>query len=283
MPSYFLPPLRSASLHGRTVAWREAGSGEGLPLVLLHGIGSNARAWAGQFATFARERRVVAWNAPGYVGSDPLPSEWPGPHDYAAVLADLLDTLGIARCVLVGQSLGAVMATAFALAAPRRVAALLLVSPAAGYRAPVGGPLPDMVVQRIADVHRLGATAMAEMRHARLLTARAAPQARAIVRQAMAEVVPYGYAQAARLLAAADLPAAATGLSVPTTVMWGEQDVVTPPDACRRVADAVPGGRAIGIPGGGHAFATEMPDQFNQVLRDVLAGADTHAEMPAWT
>lgn len=280
---YLEPALRSASLAGGSVAWREAGEGTGLPLVLLHGIGSNARAWAGQFAAFASERRVIAWNAPGYAGSDPLPADWPLPHDYAATLAGLLDHLGVARCVLVGQSLGAVMATAFALAAPQRVAELVLASPAGGYRTPRGEPLPETVATRIADVGRMGPVAMAEARYARLLTDRASPDAHAIVRQAMAEIVPHGYAQAARLLAGADLPAAVAGLRVPTTVMWGARDVVTPPDACRRVAEAVPGGRVEIVPEGGHAFAIEIPDPFNQAVGEVLARADARVEVLAWT
>jgi pimeloyl-ACP methyl ester carboxylesterase len=271
------------------MSWREAGPQPGhggidrLPLVLLHGIGSNARAWAGQFAAFSADRRIVAWNAPGYAGSDPLDAAWPLAADYADALTALLGHLAIDRCVLVGQSLGAVMATAFALRSPQRVAALVLASPAAGYGVGVGQALPDKVAQRLVDLDTLGPEGLAAARYARLLTERASPEARAIVHRAMAEILPQGYAQATRLLAGADLVAAAEGLSVPTVTLWGDADVVTPPAACRRVADAVPGGRSVVIIGGGHAFATEMPDMFNTALTPVLADADARMGVLSWT
>ncbi|WP_422056274.1 alpha/beta fold hydrolase [Sphingomonas sp.] len=274
MPRYFEPELISRPIAGRLQAWREAGAGDRLPLVLLHGIGSNSRAWAGQFAGFAAERRVVAWNAPGYAGSAPLASEWPIPGDYAQALGVLLDHVSIARCVLVGQSLGAVMATAFALGRPDRVAALVLASPASGYGVPAGKPLPDGIAQRIADVETLGPEGLAAARYGRLLSHGACEQAHAIVRQAMAEVVPRGYVQASRLLASADLTTAVAGLSVPVTTLWGGADVITPPARCATVAAAAPGGVGIEIPGGGHAMATQRPEQFNQALRTVLADAD---------
>ncbi|OAN56540.1 alpha/beta fold hydrolase [Sphingobium sp. TCM1] len=281
MSLYLEPSLRSARISGRVQAWREAGEGPALPLVLLHGIGSNARAWAGQFAGFSQERRVVAWNAPGYAGSDPLSNFWPLSSDYADALGALLDHLAIKRCVLVGQSLGAVMATAFALAAPERVAAMTLTSPASGYAVPVGGVLPEGVAKRIADIEALGPEGLAVARYSRLLAPGASAQAHAIVRSAMAEVVPQGYAQAVRLLASADLPSAVTALRVPTMTLWGSEDVVTPPAGCARVAAATPGGRFESIEGGGHAVATERPEAFNQTLRRVLDEADA-AEGVAW-
>lgn len=275
------------------MAWREASPeraaeqgrepSDRLPLVLLHGIGSNARAWAGQFATFASRRRVVAWNAPGYAGSDPLDTAWPVPDDYADALAGLLDHLAIARCVLVGQSLGAVTATAFATRMPHRVAALVLASPAAGYGVAAGATLPDAVAQRIVDLDALGPAGFAYARYARLLSDTASTEAHAIVRRAMTEVEPRGYAQAARLLAGADLVAAVTVLTVPTLTVWGDADVVTPPATCRCVADAVLGGRSVVLFGGGHAVATEMPDMFNATLAPVLADADARLGGMSWT
>lgn len=274
MPRYFEPELISRPIAGRMQAWREAGAGDRLPLVLLHGIGSNARAWAGQFAAFAEERRVVAWNAPGYAGSAPLASDWPIPGEYAQALGALLDHLGIARCVLVGQSLGAVMATAFAVDDPDRVAAMVLASPASGYGVKVGGPLPAGVAQRISDIETLGPEGLAAERYARLLSEGASEQAHGIVRRAMAEVVTRGYIQASHLLASADLPMAIARLRVPVTTLWGSADVITPPAGCAAVAAATPGGVGVQIAGGGHAMATQDPEQFNQALRTVLAHAD---------
>jgi pimeloyl-ACP methyl ester carboxylesterase len=272
--TYLEPPLRTARVDGAERAWREAGEGPGAPLFLLHGIGSNARAWAGQFAAFSNGRRVVAWNAPGYAGSTPLACEAPSPDDYACAALALMDHLGLGRAVVVGQSLGAIMATAVALRAPQRVAALGLTSPASGYGVPQGEALPEKIARRIADLSALGPVGLAERRAGALLTDAASGEARALVYKAMSEVVPEGYAQAVRMLAAADLPRDVQGLTVPVRVVWGGADQVTPPQGCRRVAEAAPGASWVEIPGLGHGAATEAPDLFNAAIEPLLAAAD---------
>jgi pimeloyl-ACP methyl ester carboxylesterase len=271
MSDYSEPPLETARIGGALRSWRSAGRGSAPPLVLLHGIGSNSSSWAGQFAGLAGDRRVVAWNAPGYSGSDNLPSPWPSARDYGAALIALLDHLEIQRCVLIGQSLGAIIAAAVAVETPSRVAALMLASPASGYAAQPGGDLPPSVASRFAEVETLGPRGLADKRAGRLVTERASTAARDLVWRAMSEVTIDGYRQASRMLACADIKRDAARLTVPTIAAWGSEDVVTPPASCRVVADAVPGGRAIEVPALGHGFATEDPAAFNAVVRELLA------------
>jgi pimeloyl-ACP methyl ester carboxylesterase len=244
----------------------------------MHGIGSNSRAWAGQFARFSAERRVLAWNAPGYAGSDPLPMPAPVAEDYAAAALAWLDHLGIGRCVVVGQSLGAIMATALARLAPERVAALALASPASGYGVAPGDPLPDKVAARIEDVRRLGPAGLAAARAGRLLTAQASDEAFAMVQIAMAEVEPAGYEQAVRLLGGADLArdvAQVAGAMAPMLVLWGSEDIVTPPAGCASIAQAAaPYAARVQVQGGGHAFATEIPMAFNDAIAPLIAASD---------
>lgn len=263
------PALRVLTLGDAQRSWREAGRGHALPLVLLHGIGSNAGAWAGQLAALSQGRRVIAWNAPGYEGSTPLDDDAPSPSAYAGALGELLDGLGVERCVLVGQSLGAIMATAFALDHPDRVERLILTSPAIGYDIPVNGLLPAGIAERISDMTTLGPAAMAEKRYARLLTPRAGPDAHDAVRTAMAEATLRGYTQASRLLAHSNLLAMVAALRPAVDVIWGAEDVITPPEACRRVAQAA-GAPEHELPGLGHAAATEDPTAFNVALRRIL-------------
>lgn len=272
---YHEPDLHIVQLGEQAIAMRQAGAGPGLPLVLLHGIGSNSSAWAGQFAGFARERTVVAWNAPGYAGSAPLPVSTPAPEDYAESLFALLDALSIDRAVLIGQSLGAIMATAAALLRPERVAGLVLASPAGGYGTPADGDIPERVAERIREVEEHGPAGLAQRRADRLLTGNASVDARAIVHRVMSEVTVKGYAQASRMLAHADLAGMAARLAVPALVMWGEDDIITPPAGCMRIAAAVPNGRSVALPNLGHGFATEAPAIFNTVLAGFLAELET--------
>ena len=275
---YYEPPLSQAEIGGRRFTWREAGHGPGLPLLLLHGIGSNARAWAGQFAGLSGRRRVIGWNAPGYGGTTPLASHWPSPDDYAGAALDLADHLGLRVFVLIGQSLGAVVAAAIVQRDSARVAALVLTSPASGYGASPADGLPASVESRLIELERSGPEGFAMARASRLLGSQSSGEARAIVRAAMAEVEPHGYAQAARLLAGADLPAAVAGMALPAMVVWGSEDVVTPPASCRAIARAMRNADAIEMPGAGHAVATELPVLYNTTIAPLLDAADRACE-----
>jgi DNA-binding IclR family transcriptional regulator/pimeloyl-ACP methyl ester carboxylesterase len=122
---------------GGQVSVRECGSARdgALPLVCLHGIGSGSASWLEAALLLSGRTRVIAWDAPGYGASTPLSMEAPRGGDYARRLHALLDAMGIRRCVLVGHSLGALMAAPAVRQDAERFAALALISPARGYGA----------------------------------------------------------------------------------------------------------------------------------------------------
>ena len=84
---------KAAETAGGAITYLEAGQGE--PLVLLHGIGSGSASWTAQIEKYSSDYRVVAWDAPGYGGSDPVGPMAPAATDYAARLEAFLDALGI--------------------------------------------------------------------------------------------------------------------------------------------------------------------------------------------
>lgn len=110
-------------------------TGEGPPVVLLHGLTATRRYVLHGSRSLERSgHRVIAYDARGH--GDSSPAEAPEAYEYADLLADLravLDDRGVERAVLVGNSMGAHSAAAFALAEPERVEALVLVTP--GYPA----------------------------------------------------------------------------------------------------------------------------------------------------
>ncbi|MGW8068788.1 alpha/beta fold hydrolase, partial [Klebsiella pneumoniae] len=109
--------------------FREQGSG--IPLTLLHGISSGAASWHKQMALPGY--RVLAWDMPGY-GESPMLAATPADAgDYADALARMLDRAGVEQTILVGHSLGALVAAAFAAKYPQRVLYLVLADVAQGY------------------------------------------------------------------------------------------------------------------------------------------------------
>ena len=254
---------------GQRVGYREAGAAlannGALPLVLLHGIGSGAASWVQQFEALGGTRRVLAWDAPGYGASTPVTSASPEATDYAEVLRDWLDALGIERCVLVGHSLGAIIAGAFAAANPQRVAGLLLISPAGGYGAAAADVRETKRDQRLAMLAELGPAGLAEKRSANMLSQHADDTARAWVRWNMARIVPRGYAQATHLLANADLATDLARFHGRINVVVGADDTITPPSACERLALSACTPLQI-VPRAGHAGYIEAADAYTAII-----------------
>ncbi|KUJ82719.1 alpha/beta hydrolase [Ruegeria marisrubri] len=256
--------------HGLT--WVER-PGNGPTLVLLHGIGSNATSFKPLLAHLPVSARVVAWNAPGYCGSVPLPQDWPVAQDYAAALGQLVDNLGIQTFALLGHSLGALVGAAYAANHADRVSRLWLASPALGHGVPQGGQLSIAAKTRIDDLSRLGAEGFAEARASNLLHApEDYPEVLALVRKAMARVTLPGYAQAARMLASGRLLDDAERLAVPTDVIVGAMDCVTPPEGARRVYEILhttARGQFTELPFAGHAIYQQSPRRFAEAMHAV--------------
>jgi pimeloyl-ACP methyl ester carboxylesterase len=251
----------------RALSYREANgvANEALPLVLLHGIGSGAASWVQQLEVLGAKRRVLAWDAPGYGASTPLEADSPVASDYATALKEWLDALGIDRCVLLGHSLGAIIAGQFAATHAARVAGLLLLSPAGGYGAAFAEVRESKRAQRLAMLQELGPQGLAEKRSANMLSAHASDAARAWVRWNMSRVIARGYAQATHLLASADLASDLARYEGRINVAVGADDTITPPEACERLAQAA-GTQLQVVPRAGHAGYIEAPAAYTALI-----------------
>lgn len=255
--------LHSMNAQHGALTWREAGSGDAI--VLLHGIGAGAASFEGQLEGLSGNHRVIAWDAPGYGESAPLANPQPIARDYAHALDGLLQHLGISELVLVGHSLGALMAAAWAAAASVRLKALVLAAPARGYAGSSTETRQAKWQERIDLVQRLGVEGLAEQRSAGLCAPKASAQAIEMVRRNMARITAGGYAQAAHMLAHDDLLSHLRRVQAPIHVLCGEFDTVTPPAACRAVAEAA-SSPYVALSGVGHACYVEDAGQFNNAL-----------------
>ena len=142
-----------------TLQYRRAGAAATPTHVLLHGIGSASGSWLPLLERLQADPAwgALAWDAPGYGASTPLPMARPRAEDYGRAVWAWLDALSLRTpVVLVGHSLGALMAAAAAALAPERVRAVRLLSPARGY---ADGPEAEREAvrrQRLANLAQLG-------------------------------------------------------------------------------------------------------------------------------
>jgi pimeloyl-ACP methyl ester carboxylesterase len=267
------PPRRAADAKGRSITYREAGDAAAPALVLLHGVGSGSAGWALQLKSLpARGWRVIAWDAPGYGGSSALGKSIPVAQDYAEALVDLVAALGLKKFCLLGHSLGALIAASYCrLTSTARVEKLILASPASGYGKETPEGQQAKIKDRLTAMQQHGPEGLAERRASSLFTPNAPPAAIAQARAVMRRLRPEGYIQALAMLARADIFNDAPGIAVPTLVMCGSGDNVTPEAGCRRIATAISGARYETLPGPGHGCYAEAPALFDATLLRFLA------------
>jgi len=245
---------------GAQVAVRQRGApGPQASVVLLHGISSGAASWLQVALSLPPQTHVLAWDAPGYGESTPLPVVAPAAEDYARRLHGLLQALGCARCVLVGHSLGALMAAAHARGAGAGVVTrLVLISPAGGYGMAGQADASERVrSQRREALRMLGVAGIAQRIDQRLLSPAADEAARQWVRWNAARLQAGGYLQAVELLCRTDL-GAGSPLAMPVEVHCGDADVVTTPEASAAWARRLAAPFHL-IDHAGHASPTEQP------------------------
>ena len=240
--------------------FREQGSGT--PLTLLHGISSGAASWHKQMALPGY--RVLAWDMPGYGESPMLATARADAGAYADALARMLDRAGVQKTVLLGHSLGALVAAAFAARYPQRVRYLVLADVAQGY-GQAEAEQREKVWQGRQQQMALGGAAMAEGRAAKLLRAGAREADVATVAAGMRRLRSEGYLAAAWMLAHEDIHRWLAGYRGRFAVWCGEQDAITQPELVQGVALRY-GMPYLAIPQAGHASYLDNATFFNQQL-----------------
>lgn len=251
------------------LGYEEAGEGERTPLVFLHGVGSDKSVWRPQLRQFATERRSLALDYPGYGDSDPTP-EGTSRDDYAAAILAAMDSLGVQRAHVCGLSLGGVVAIAMHAAAPDRIASLILADTFAAH--PDGQAIYDRSIAASSDLRVL-----AEARVDVLLGQPADPDVRREVIETMAAISPAAYRVGAEAVWLADQRERVHGIRVPTLVLCGTEDKVTPPALSRELVQLIPGARLEMIEGAGHLGNLEKPDAFNTLVGAFVRAVDSHA------
>jgi pimeloyl-ACP methyl ester carboxylesterase len=251
-------------------------TGQGEPLVLLHGIGTNGTIWRRVIPSLAAERIVVAPDLPGLGRSDAADAEFDLDAVAGALSAELARRAS-APFDLVGNSLGGAIALLLAARHPELVRRLVLVSPAGFTPRPpaisallgVIGPHAIALRRRIGSQFAWSATARRVLLWGNIAEPQRLPGADA---RAMLES-SRGSAQIGPALASivqADLRDELAGLTRPLGVIWGERDRVVPIRTLEVIRELRPDAVVETIPRAAHVPHVERPEEFVAVLRRVL-------------
>lgn len=253
---------------GLRVAYRR--SGQGPPVVLLHGFLGDSREWESVQESLASGFDVVAWDAPGAGQSFDPPESYRLP-DYADRLAELLDALHLDRVHMVGLSFGGALALEFCRRHQSRMRTLILTSAYAGWP----GSLPaNEVAARLESSLRLARGSVPDLVAAMLPTMFPASTPAEMVdgyAALMADVRPGGFRTMARALAEADLRDVLPMITTPTLLVYGDADVRAP----RPVADAlhagIAGSQLVMLPGIGHLTNVQAAPALTAEIRAFLS------------
>ena len=256
--------------------WRQDGPEDGLPVVLIHGLGLNRECWDWTVPDFEDRYRTVTYDLHGHGESADLP-ETPSLAMFAGQLAGLLDRLGIDRAAIVGFSLGGMIARRFAQDHPDRAGALaILHSP--HRRDPAA---QAAILKRVAQAREAGPEATVEAALERWFTDgfRAAnPATMDRVRGWVLANDPAVYHTIYRVLAEGveEVAAPDPPLRLPALVMTGEEDHGNGPEMTRAIAAGIDGARMVILPGLRHMALVEDPEAVNRPLRAFLDRVHGH-------
>jgi pimeloyl-ACP methyl ester carboxylesterase len=240
-------------------------TGDGDPLVLLHGVGTDHRAFRPQSIRLAARFRTLAWDMPGYGCSPPLdPLDWPGLAD---ALARLLDREGIARAHVLGHSIGGMVAQVFAVRHAARVRSLVLSATSPAFGRPDGDWQREFVRQRLAPLETGKTLAdLAEATVDGLIGPKASRAARAHAIACVGQVPVAAFAAAIRLIVTFDGRADLPRIACPTLLLAGEADANAPAAMMEKMAEKIPGAAFRVLPGCGHLANLEDPDAFDAAI-----------------
>lgn len=244
--------------------------GRGLPVVFIHGFPLDRTLWQPQLGALVDRCRCIA---PDLRGFGETPARAPYSMDrYADDVAALLDVLGIERAGIAGMSMGGYVALAFWRRHRERVRALLLTDTRAGADTPAGREGRHAV---IALARERGSVAVAEKLIQTLVgetTKRQRPEIVAALRTMLERASVEGIVGASEaMLARPDSTPTLATIDVPTLIVVGDEDVLTPPAEAEALRRGIAGSRLEVIAGAGHASNFERPAAFNHLVSEFVA------------
>lgn len=251
-------------------AFTSLGSGA-TTVLMLHGIGGGHLSFAPQVETFATAGyRAVAWDMPGYGHSAPIePYTFKG---LAQSCIALIETLNCDELVLLGHSMGGMVAQEVVARRPELVAKLVLCGTSPSFGKPDGDWQQAFVRERMAPLEAGRSMAeLAEVLVPQMVGPGSLPEGVRLATHCMAQVPPATYRRALECLATFDRRAGLPAIRVPTLLVAGEFDKNAPPAVMKKMAGAIAHSSFLEMKGVGHLQNLEAPDDFDALVLNFLA------------
>ena len=265
-----VPERQLVDVNGIQISYRQTGAGP--HLVLLHGLAGNARTWEIQFTSLSDSFRITAWDAPGYGVSDSLEADV---EFYADILNEFTTLIGIDRTILLGHSMGGIIAGNFAGRFPKRVRGLVLSCTLLGRKQPKGQPLGQNYITRLKQFDELSALEYGRIRAKTMTAPGCDPTVLERFAGIAAETKREGLAAGIRVVSESNNEGTFANLNMPVLVIAGELDQTvtreSTEDMIAAVPDTVPVLTVRYLPGVAHAPYMEDPETYNTVIQEFFS------------
>lgn len=241
------------------------GQGETL-VVFLHGIGGGRGIWAGSVQGVATAGfKAAALDLPGY--GDSLAAGPATLANMAQQVAAFIDAQAAPRTVLVGHSMGGMVAQEMLAQRLAAIDGLVLACTSAAFGKPGGDWQQAFVAERLQPLDAgLGMAGVAARLVPGMVSPKAQPGIAALAQAVMARVPEATYRTALQSIVAFDRREALAAIAVPTLLIAGEHDRTAPPAVMQRLAERIPGSRFTVLRDAGHIANVEQPRAFDQAL-----------------
>ncbi|MEL6765765.1 MAG: 3-oxoadipate enol-lactonase [Pseudomonadota bacterium] len=258
--------VQGVSVNGVILNAALAGPKDAPAIVFSNSLGTDLRAWDPLLPHLPEGWRHLRYDKRGH-GLSSLPEEGWSIQDLADDLDALMAAMGVETAVIVGLSVGGLIAQALATRHPSRVRALVLCDTAAR----IG--TEQMWNDRIAAIEAGGIAALTDATMERWFTPAFRAHAPGLEpwRNMMLRTPAAGYLATCRAIRDADYRAEAARLTVPSLAICGEADGSTPPELVRQTAELIPGCRFELIRDAGHIPCVEQPAALGRVISGFLA------------
>jgi len=259
--------MQTAQVNGTELAYRDEGQAQ--PLLLIHAFPLSSAMWEDQIDALATHFRVIAPDLRGF-GVTARGSGAANLDQHADDLAGLLDHLGIEKATVAGLSMGGYIVFALLRRHRARIERLILADTRAGADSDEAKQGREKNA-RLAEAQ--GAGAIAEQMLLKLLSASAPAAFRDEVRKIIEANDRAGLAAALRAMAARpdSTPLLAT-IGVPTLIIVGGEDELTPPSESRAMHAAIVGSQLVELAGVGHLSNVEAPDALRAAIEELMLG-----------
>ena len=259
MLEFNIPTLKYLSYRQGKIAYRDIGDGP--TLLLLHGMNGNSKSWTNLFHSLNTSYRIIAWDAPSFGKSDVFGDSI---EEYKNAAKTLIQKLKLENIILIGHSMGGLIATQLANDVDVSVLGLILSSTHLGF----GYPKGDALMARYANRLETFGSKQSDIDYAMERAQRNTPEGTSqevvdFLANVALSIRSESIRDGGRMSQETDNTIICNNLKVPVLILSGAKDTVISYEMHSSLIAALPGATEVVFPNAGHASYAEYPDQFN--------------------